>query len=820
MISGRGAKVTFLFSALLIVYLLIFFQSFVLCFKGGVLGTPSFSGYFVLTLLSAGGSAFAATSVWRLLKGRSTDDVDADSSLLLLALITPIILISTRFSPLPASDDSKVNCIMTFAFLLRMGVLVELPATHSMIQFLLSYPLFMFLDFHRRCSHANLYPSTCSITPTSMYKWIMTDLLLHPNPSMERQTVPECSTAYPNMDLMHNLPECMDTHGSANLMGEHEIGSSSGLYSINSDSIMMMTHHNGSSSSNSTPTHYCCSLETLYGHLMTRGVVMLLFGLVPMLLSMKQSLEAAPHLMSRAVSERSHFSYEEELVEVEEDNMSWTGRGGRGCSHSFGSVGSGSHRRTTSASRLKFNQDQYICTTSSEPVVTSSMAFQQAHHHDASPLHYHEEAQMLPLETLMPAGLFWLIRALDLHHVLAKWDDLLTQAARRVDDMVLVCILCFPIGCYYSGMALMSRIAPQLLSISSVSSDEWMLALTVFFVLGRHSRRLDLFPYVDALRRKMSASWVVLEDTLPPHILSSMMMSREDSDVLQLSRRGEDDVQEEDGIIEKDSGFLHQEEPASRPDESFFSPIQRHSSSSPLDPPQQPASSPDRIPEGSFFSSSVHEQQNSEEQPSSFDTTLPLSLHVSDIITTPQAAASDIITPHDIMGITVIEDRQDCLSRHHHDDSSPLSIAVNLGPNHQDEGGHTSGSVLLPGEEIQSPAATAVTAMTMNSLHCRPTRTVSQRHYHASRLHSTSFCTASPPLQQPSATIEDHEVAVNVIEAGVADGIGTVAIRGGLLLPGLGTEGADEHYGLMPTSHKQHEQYRVSRIFAFWKGIN
>ena len=67
---------------------------------------------------------------------------EADWALLFLSTVLPIVLLLTRFNPLPTSDDSKANCLVTFAFLLRLGSLMDLSPAHSLAQFVLSYPIF------------------------------------------------------------------------------------------------------------------------------------------------------------------------------------------------------------------------------------------------------------------------------------------------------------------------------------------------------------------------------------------------------------------------------------------------------------------------------------------------------------------------------------------------------------------------------------------------------------------------------------------------------------------------------------------------------
>lgn len=72
---------------------------------------------------------------------RFTAHQESDYVLLLLGIITPSILLMARYNPLPTSDDTKANCLITFAFLLRLGALMDIPPAHSMIQFISSYPI-------------------------------------------------------------------------------------------------------------------------------------------------------------------------------------------------------------------------------------------------------------------------------------------------------------------------------------------------------------------------------------------------------------------------------------------------------------------------------------------------------------------------------------------------------------------------------------------------------------------------------------------------------------------------------------------------------
>jgi hypothetical protein len=132
---------------------------------------------------------------------------------------------------------------------------------------------------------------------------MMTTLLLHHSP----WSGGHAATEDPSMSIVPGTVEYMEMHGSAEHIGWHNGMGSTG----NTDTKSSLTN----SGSSRFPTK-CCSLDSLYGHFMTRGVAMLLFGLVsmvvPMLLSKKQGLEAAAfcHLKARAHSEKCHVSAE------------------------------------------------------------------------------------------------------------------------------------------------------------------------------------------------------------------------------------------------------------------------------------------------------------------------------------------------------------------------------------------------------------------------------------------------------------------------------------------------------------------------------
>ena len=100
-------------------------------------------GHFLL-LLVAGGSALKSMQLCLLsLRHKFTQAEESDWTLLTLSLVAPLVLLVARFNPLPTSDDSKVNCLVTYAFLLRLGSLMDLPPAHSIVQVAVSFPLFV-----------------------------------------------------------------------------------------------------------------------------------------------------------------------------------------------------------------------------------------------------------------------------------------------------------------------------------------------------------------------------------------------------------------------------------------------------------------------------------------------------------------------------------------------------------------------------------------------------------------------------------------------------------------------------------------------------
>ena len=136
----RPFKHVFLFGGLCLLLLPIFVQSLALITTSWTFF--SFTGHLILSSLAGTGLACTAYLAHGCINSRFTDAEEADWALLFLAFVVPIVLLLTRFNPLPTSDDNKVNCLVTFAFLLRLGSLMDLPPAHSLAQTVVSYPIF------------------------------------------------------------------------------------------------------------------------------------------------------------------------------------------------------------------------------------------------------------------------------------------------------------------------------------------------------------------------------------------------------------------------------------------------------------------------------------------------------------------------------------------------------------------------------------------------------------------------------------------------------------------------------------------------------
>lgn len=70
-------------------------------------------------------------------------------------------------------------------------------------------------------------------------------------------------------------------------------------------------------------------------------------------------------------------------------------------------------------------------------------------------------------------------------HASSQIDAWLGIVADHVDEVVLVAVVCVPFALYYASFALTSRIMPKWASTANVTADEWLLVLSIFFVLGR-----------------------------------------------------------------------------------------------------------------------------------------------------------------------------------------------------------------------------------------------------------------------------------------------------------------------------------------------
>ncbi|GAX81434.1 hypothetical protein CEUSTIGMA_g8864.t1 [Chlamydomonas eustigma] len=334
------------------------------------------------SLAGAGATCAAFAAIW-CLKYRLTSEQESDFALFFLAVATPVLLLAVRFNPLPTSDDSKANCVITFAFLLRLGSLLDLSPPYSMAQVILSYPIFTFLDFHRRCNRPLTYPETCS------YFF-------------------QCNQNYMNITSTGPL-----------------------LQACRADTVA-----------------HCCSASSFLHHMTTRGVFMLVVGviavLVPILISLKHRKE----------------------VKGESDE------------------------RETTLNEERGNDEQ-----------------------DAA------EYQLLPFEA---CGVH-ILAALGLRGPFREAEAMLSTAADYVSEFLLVSVVCFPIGFYYFGYSLLSRVMPKIFSIDAVTSDEWLLGLSVFFVLGRESCKVDMMPSIRIVQEQLKTSQEILQDVMPQHIIDLMV---------------------------------------------------------------------------------------------------------------------------------------------------------------------------------------------------------------------------------------------------------------------------------------------------------
>ena len=130
----------FLFAGMTLLLLPMFVQSVAMVLHP--VGVVSFLGSTLLTCLT-GASLLSTAYIARLCYFLwLSEEEEADASLLFLAVVLPVVLLVSRFNPLPSADDSKANCMITITFLLRLGSLMDMPAAHSVMQFLISFPIF------------------------------------------------------------------------------------------------------------------------------------------------------------------------------------------------------------------------------------------------------------------------------------------------------------------------------------------------------------------------------------------------------------------------------------------------------------------------------------------------------------------------------------------------------------------------------------------------------------------------------------------------------------------------------------------------------
>ncbi|GAX76026.1 hypothetical protein CEUSTIGMA_g3469.t1 [Chlamydomonas eustigma] len=195
----------------------------------------------------------------------------------------------------------------------------------------------------------------------------------------------------------------------------------------------------------------CCSWASLIHHILTRGSVMLVYGMlmavVPMIMNMNSKMNA-------------------KLLPS------------------------------------KFSQDSLVGKGSESPLVS--------------------DADLLPFETLLN------IAAMPgrplISSLLVRYNSLLSMMSQCVSETFLVSLVCLPNGLYFFFYALFSRVMPKVFNISSITADAWMLGLSNFYVLGRVSYKADLLPSFLATRQRMMSSQAILEDVLPSHIVSLIMM--------------------------------------------------------------------------------------------------------------------------------------------------------------------------------------------------------------------------------------------------------------------------------------------------------
>ena len=383
-------------------------------------------GHTLLCLVAGSSAIWSVSLCISCFKRRQSSQEEADWTLIFLAIVAPTVLLFVRFNPLPTSDDSKVNCIITYAFLLRLGALMDFSPAHSMVQMFLSFPLFTYLDYNRRCNNPSVYPDTCTFL-------IFCD---------ENESCP-------------------------------------------------------------SPTH-CCSIITFFHHLVTRGLLMLIAGTiavsVPVIMAVKMKLE-------------------------------------------------------------KIEAATIMCRSKSTPADRT----------------YIEDP---PLDSLG----FNILRLTNTEDAVLLFEKWMESISGMVNESILVSLVCVPIGFYYFGHSLLSRVMPKVFSTHAVTSDEWLLALSVFFVLGRESCKIDMNPAMKDVQEKLKASHEILQDVLPPHVVDLLVNHKEETVEEEEEGLGEEENWNEDdqalnafvSKIVSSRGGHHEDDPNSEEldliDESLIGP--------------------------------------------------------------------------------------------------------------------------------------------------------------------------------------------------------------------------------------------------------
>ena len=106
-----------------------------------VLNGQAAAQHLLLVLATA---ALSAASAYMTLRAFSeqhlTEEMAADRLLVQLAFAVPLTLVLIRFLPFPTTDETRPFLVATVMLLIRVGVLLDLPLSHSLMQWMLSYP--------------------------------------------------------------------------------------------------------------------------------------------------------------------------------------------------------------------------------------------------------------------------------------------------------------------------------------------------------------------------------------------------------------------------------------------------------------------------------------------------------------------------------------------------------------------------------------------------------------------------------------------------------------------------------------------------------